>query len=185
MEPKGQNVGYVRVSSLDQNMDRQLVGVELDEVFRDAVSGKDTNRPGLQSCLRHLRKGDALHVHSMDRLARNLVDLLKLVRELTERGVSVSFHKEGLTFTGEENPMQQLQLSIMGAVAEFERAMIRERQREGIAAAKRKGKKLGRPSALNPDKLVELKARVAAGEEKKALAQELGISRATLYQHLK
>ncbi|WP_027190862.1 recombinase family protein [Fundidesulfovibrio putealis] len=177
----GQQVGYVRVSSVDQNLARQLDGVRLDERFEDKASGKDTNRPGLESCLKHLRKGDTLHVHSMDRLARSLADLLRLVKELTERGVAVKFHKEALTFTGEPNPMQDLQLAVMGAVAEFERSMIKERQREGIAAAKAAGKQLGRSKMLTPEQVEEIKARIAAGETVKSLAQKYGISRQSLY----
>ena len=132
---KGQNVGYIRVSSVDQNSDRQLSDTSLDVVFEDKCSGKDTQRPQLKACLRHLRSGDALHVHSIDRLARNLKDLQTLVEELTGRGVTIRFNKENLTFTGDANPMQKLMLQMMGAFAEFERSMIRERQREGIAAA--------------------------------------------------
>ncbi|WP_043646061.1 recombinase family protein [Fundidesulfovibrio putealis] len=177
----GQHVGYVRVSSVDQNLARQLDGVSLDERFEDKASGKDTNRPGLEGCLKHLRRGDTLHVHSMDRLARSLADLLRLVKELTERGVAVQFHKEALTFTGEPNPMQDLQLAVMGAVAEFERSMIKERQREGIAAAKAAGKHLGRSKMLTPEQVKEIKERKAKGETVKALAVEFGISRQSLY----
>lgn len=180
----GKNVGYVRVSSVDQNTSRQLDGVELDKRFEDKASGKDTNRPGLTACLEFLREGDCLHVHSMDRLARNLVDLLALVKDLTTRGVSVRFHKENLTFTGEENAMQNLQLAVMGAVAEFERAMIHERQREGLAVAKAAGKHCGRPSKLTPKQQAEVRARADKGESKTALATEYGISRAALYNAL-
>jgi DNA invertase Pin-like site-specific DNA recombinase len=185
MTPAGQHIGYVRVSTVDQNTARQLHGVELHKTFTDKASGKDTARPALQEAIAYVRAGDTLHVHSMDRLARNVMDLLKLVKDLTGRGVAVVFHKEGLTFTGEPNPMQDLQLAVMGAVAQFELAMIRERQREGIEAAKRKGKKLGRKPSLTPAQIEEVKAKAATGVEKKALAQEYGISRATLYQHLK
>lgn len=177
----GQHVGYVRVSTVDQNLARQLDGVALDERFDDKASGKDTKRPGLEACLKHLRKGDTLHVHSMDRLARNLVDLLGLVKELTERGVAVQFHKEAMTFTGEANPMAKLHLQLLGAVAEFERSMIKERQREGIAKAKADGKRLGREKKLTGEQIDQIKARIAAGETVKALAQEFGISRQSLY----
>lgn len=177
----GQHVGYIRVSSVDQSTARQLDGVALDEVFEDKASGKDTHRPALQACLKHLRKGDCLHVHSMDRLARNLVDLLALVKELTGRGVAVQFHKEALTFTGEPNPMQELQLAVMGAVAQFERSMIKERQREGIAAAKAAGKHLGREKKLSPAQVEEIKALIASGESVKSVAQAYGISRQSLY----
>jgi DNA invertase Pin-like site-specific DNA recombinase len=177
----GQHVGYVRVSTVDQNLARQLDGVSLNERFEDKASGKDTNRPGLESCLKHLRKGDTLHVHSMDRLARSLADLLALVKRLTERGVAIQFHKENLTFTAEASHMQDLQLAVMGAVAEFERSMIRERQREGIAKAKADGKRLGRSKMLTPEQVGEIRERRGKGETVKALALAFGISRQSLY----
>lgn len=181
---KGQQVAYIRVSTVDQNTDRQLEGITFDESFTDKVSGKDTNRPALQDCLRHLRKGDTLHVHSIDRLARNMADLLDLVKQLTARSVTVKFHKEMLTFTGEDNPLQTLQLQMMGAFAEFERAMIKERQKEGIAAAKKKGKQIGAKRKLSPEQVAEIRVRLISGETKKAIAQEYGISRQTLYTAL-
>jgi DNA invertase Pin-like site-specific DNA recombinase len=135
---QGQVVGYVRVSTLDQNTDRQLAGFRLDKIFEDKASGKDTNRPAFKEMMEYLRAGDKLIVHSMDRLSRKLVDLKVLVDELTKRGVSVQFVKEGMTFTGEDSPMANFMLSMMGACAEFERAVTLERQREGIAIAKAK-----------------------------------------------
>ena len=183
--PKGQEVGYLRVSSVLQNTARQLDGVQLDKVFEDRASGKDIQRPQLEACLAHLRDGDTLHVHSMDRLARNVDDLSKMVKELTGRGVMVKFHKEGLTFTGDESPMANLLLSMLGAVAEFERALILERQREGIAIAKGKGKYKGRKPALTVEQVVALRQRAASGEKKTALSKAFGISRETVYQHLK
>jgi len=127
----GQRIGYVRVSSLDQNPDRQLEQIPVDRTFTDKASGKDVARPQLDALLRFAREGDTVVVHSMDRLARNLDDLRRLVKHLTGRGIRVAFVKEGLTFTGEDAPMATLLLSVMGAFAEFERALIRERQREG------------------------------------------------------
>lgn len=183
----GQRVGYIRVSTLDQNTERQLEGLDLDKVFRDKASGKDTKRPQLEAALDYLREGDTLVVHSMDRLARNLDDLRRLVRELTERGVTVQFTKESLTFTGEDSPMATLLLSVMGAFAEFERALIRERQREGIAIAKTKGVYRGRAKALGDEQVTALIAKdAAAGHRGRAgLAREFGISRETLYQYLR
>jgi DNA invertase Pin-like site-specific DNA recombinase len=121
----------------------------------------------------------------MDRLARNLEDLRRLVRELTARGVRIEFVKEGLTFTGEDTPMATLLLSVMGAFAEFERALIRERQREGIALAKRRGVYRGRKKALSAAQATEMRERARTGEAKAALAREFGISRETLYQYLR
>jgi DNA invertase Pin-like site-specific DNA recombinase len=182
---KGQRIGYVRVSSFDQNPDRQLEHVQVDKVFTDKASGKDTQRPQLDALLRFVREGDTVVVHSMDRLARNLDDLRRLVQSLTKRGVRIEFAKECLTFTGEDSPMANLMLSVMGAFAEFERALIRERQREGIALAKQRGAYRGRKKSLAPERVTDLRARAGAGEQKAALAREFGISRETLYQYLK
>ena len=123
----GQRIGYIRVSSTDQNTQRQLEDVQVDRIFTDKISGKDTNRPKLQEMIDFVREGDAVIVHSMDRLARNLDDLRRIVQTLTKKGVRVEFIHEHLTFTGEDTPMANLMLSIMGAFAEFERALIRER----------------------------------------------------------
>jgi DNA invertase Pin-like site-specific DNA recombinase len=179
----GKRIGYVRVSSVDQNELRQLDGVQLDKKFTDKASGKDTKRPQLQAALEYLRDGDVLVVHSMDRLARNLDDLRRMVTELTGRGVVVEFVKEQLTFTSEDNAMSKLLLSVMGAFAEFERALIKERQREGIALAKQKGVYRGRKPSLNPEQVRTLRARVKAGETRASLAREFGISRETVYQY--
>ena len=182
---QGQRIGYVRVSSFDQNPERQLEQVEVGKVFTDKASGKDTQRPELDSLLAFVREGDTVVVHSMDRLARNLDDLRRLVQKLTRRGVRIEFVKECLTFTGEDSPMANLMLSVMGAFAEFERALIRERQREGIALAKQRGAYRGRKKALSPERAAELPQRVKAGEQKAKLAREFGISRETLYQYLR
>ena len=181
----GHRIGYVRVSSFDQNPERQLEHVQVDRVFTDKASGKDTQRPELEQLLAFVREGDTVVVHSMDRLARNLDDLRRIVQNLTRRGVRIEFVKEGLTFTGEDSPMANLMLSVMGAFAEFERALIRERQREGIALAKQRGAYRGRKKSLSPERVAEVRRRVEAGEQKAALAREFGISRETLYQYLK
>lgn len=182
---KGQRVAYIRVSTVDQNTARQLEGQQFDEVFEDKASGKDAHRPALESMLRHVRKGDTLVVHSMDRLARNLDDLRRIVAELTGRGVRVEFFKEALTFGDDASPMSKLLLSIMGAFAEFERALILERQREGIAVARASGKYKGRKPKLIAEQVAELQRRAAAGEGKSALAREFGLSRETLYSYLR
>lgn len=180
----GQRIGYIRVSSLDQNTVRQLDQVQVDRVFTDHASGKDTRRPALTELLAFVRDGDTVVVHSMDRLGRNLDDLRGLVQALTQRGVCVEFIKEHLVFTGEDSPMAQLMLSVMGAFAEFERSLIRERQREGIALAKQRGAYLGRKKSLSPDKIEELRRRVNAGQTKAQVARDFGISRETLYNYL-
>jgi DNA invertase Pin-like site-specific DNA recombinase len=182
---KGQVVGYVRVSTLDQITDRQLDGLTLDRIFEDKVSGKNTERPALQEMLAYVRHGDTVKVHSLDRLARNLDDLRSLVYGMTDKGVTVQFVKENLTFApGDSNPMSKLMLSIMGAFAEFERSIIRERQREGIAIARQKNTYKGRVKVLDENKVSALKERVAAGVSKAKVARELNISRPTLYAYL-
>ena len=182
---KGQRIGYVRVSSLEQNPERQLEQVLVDRIFTDKASGKDTQRPELDNLLTFVREGDTVVVHSMDRLARNLDDLRRLVQQLATRGVRVEFVKECLTFTGEDSPMANLMLSVMGAFAEFERTLIRERQKEGIALAKQRGVYRGRKNSLSPEQVSEMKQRAANGEPKAALAREFGVSRETIYQYIK
>jgi len=181
----GQRIGYVRVSTLDQNEQRQLEGQALDRVFMDKASGRDTARPQLVELVRFARDGDAVVVHSMDRLARNLDDLRSLVQKLTAKGVRVEFVKEGLVFTGEDSPMANLMLSVMGAFAEFERSLIKERQREGIALARQRGAYRGRKKVLNSEQSGELVTRAASGVPKSTLARDYGISRETVYQYLR
>jgi len=185
MASNGQRIGYIRVSTVDQNTARQLDGVQVDRTFTDKASGKNTLRPELERMLDFAREGDTIVVHSMDRLARNLDDLRRIVRQLTSKGVRVEFVKESLTFTGEDNPMSTLLLSMMGAFAEFERSLILERQREGIAQAKARGAYTGRKHALTGIQAQELRSRIQAGEKKAELAREYGISRETVYQYLK
>lgn len=181
----GQRVGYIRVSSVDQNTVRQLDGVMLDRVFEDKASGKNVQRPRLQELLAYVREGDTVVVHSMDRLARNVDDLRQIVTGLTGRGVKVEFQREGLVFTGDDNPMSTLLLTMLGAVAEFLRAQNLENQREGIAKARQAGKYRGRKKALSSAQVEEVRARVLAGEAKAAIARDLGISRETLYSTLR
>ena len=178
----GKNVGYIRVSTAEQNTARQPEGVALDKTFEDKCSGKDANRPALQACLEFLREGDTLHVHSIDRLARNLQDLLSVIENLNKHSISIVFHKEGLTFTGGEDPFQRLQLQIIGAVAQFERSMIKERQREGIAIAKAAGKYTGRKPSMTAAQIEEARQMVAAGQGKAEVARHFGVSRTTLYK---
>ena len=180
---KGQCVGYIRVSTLDQREDRQLEGVKVDRRFVDHVSGKDVKRPQLTAMLSFVREGDTVVCHSMDRLGRNLDDLRKLVFGLTERGIRVEFRKENLIFTGEDSPMANILLSGMGAIAEFERQLIRERQREGIELAKKRGVYKGRPRTLSSEAVASLVQKLEAGEKPSALAREFGVSRMTLHRY--
>jgi len=157
------NIGYIRVSTVDQNTTRQLSGITLDRVFEDKISGKDTNRPQLTACLDYVRENDTLHVHSIDRLARSLQDLQAIVNQLLEKKVVVKFHKENLTFEnhGTQDPFAKLLFQVLGSFAEFERNIIRERQREGIEKAKMDGKyshgKGGRRKTIDRQKVKELK----------------------------
>jgi DNA invertase Pin-like site-specific DNA recombinase len=180
-------IGYRRVSTLDQNTARQLEGVPVDKIFEDHASGKDTARPQLQAALEWAREGDRLVVHSMDRLARNLGDLRRVVEGLTGRGVEVEFIKEGMVFTGDDSPMSKFMLNIMGAFAELERAMILERQREGVSLAKKAGKYRGRAPAIRAGngKLAELERLAAAGVGVAEMARAIGVSRQTVYTWLK
>ncbi len=154
-------------------------------VFTDKASGKDTHRPQLESLLAFVRQGDTVVVHSMDRLARNLDDLRHVVQGLTKWGVRIEFLKEHLVVTGENSPMANLMLSVMGAFAEFERALIRERQREGIALAKQRGAYRGRERLLKQEQIADMKHRIEAGKSKAKVARDFGISRQTVYQYLR
>ncbi|WP_422135209.1 recombinase family protein [Endozoicomonas sp. ALD040] len=174
---------YIRVSSTDQNTERQYEIVkEGVKVFEDKCSGSTTNRPALGELKNWLREGDTVHVHSIDRMARDLLDLQSLVNEFNEKGVTVVFHKESLTFSSNKNDsMSKLMLQIFGAVAEFERARIKDRQAEGIAKAKAKGVYKGRKQSVDRDRVRELKA---GGMGATAIAKELGIARKTVYRVL-
>lgn len=182
----GQTVAYIRVSSVGQNTARQLDGMTFDQTFTDKCSGSDTDRPALKAMLAHVRKGDTVVVHEISRLARNTADLLQLVETLTNKGVSITFKKEGMTFTGEKaNAMNQMLLTMLGAVAAFELSMINERRAEGQAKAREAGTHMGRSAKLSAERAAELCRRVEAGESKTELAKEFEISRATLYATIK
>lgn len=184
----GKQIGYIRVSTHDQNTARQLDGIQLDKVFEEHASGQSVERPAFQACLEYLCDGDVLYVHSIDRLARNLQDLLNIVTSLKEKGVTLVFHKEKLEFTGNDkngkgDAFQELQLHIIAAVAQFERALILERQREGIAIAKRNGKykNVGRRPILSDEQVGELRTKLKKGTKIAALAREYAVSRQTIY----
>lgn len=181
----GQIIGYVRVSTAGQNTARQLDGIALDQVFEDKCSGSTTDRPQLAAMLKHARSGDTVVVHEISRLARNTADLLDLVKQLTAKGVTVRFVKESMTFAaGTDNPMNTMLLTIIGAISAFELSMINERRAEGQAKARAEGKHMGRTAKLTADQVAEIKQR-AVNESKTALADEYGVSRATLYTVLK
>lgn len=138
----GDNYAYIRVSSQGQNSERQLsdVGIKFRRTFKDEASGKNIDREGLKDMIEFVQEGDTVHVHSIDRLGRSLVDLKNIVTELNEKGVSVKFHKENLEFSaGTSNPIHTLMFNMLASFAEFERSIIKDRQREGIEKAKAKG----------------------------------------------
>ena len=178
-------IGYKRVSTVDQNTARQLDGLQLDRIFEDKVSGKSTDRPAFKAMLNYVREGDIIYVHSLDRFARNLDDLRSYVKYLTDEGVELCFIKEGLRFSNEENAMSKLLLSVMGAFAEFERNLILERQREGIALAKARGVYKGRRSQFTKNDKIEIKKLVDAGNKVVDIAKSYNVTRHTIYRVIK
>lgn len=182
---KGQKVGYIRVSTFDQNIDRQLEGLTMDRTFIDKFTGKVRERPQFMEMMKYVREGDHVYVHSMDRLARNLMDLRKTIEELTDKKVSVHFIKENLIFNGEDSAMAMLLLSIMGAFAEFELQLIKERQKEGIKLAKERGVYIGRKKYLDADQIQELYHMAQTGWKKTKIAEKFNISRGAVYKYLK
>lgn len=193
-QSKGQIVGYIRVSSIDQNIERQLDGLNLDKVFIDKMTGSTKERPELQRMLEYVRQGDIVYVHSLDRLARNFDNLLDIIKQLNKKGVIFKSLKENLTLDGlNNNPMDMLILHIFGAIAEFNRSLIREAQREGIAKAKKRGVYRGRQTVLTPERIKSIeelltKKESSLDEYKKIsyqkIADTVGISIATLNRYL-
>jgi DNA invertase Pin-like site-specific DNA recombinase len=181
---KGKVIGYVRVSTVDQNPDRQLEGLMTDKKFTDYASGKTLKRPQLEAMLDYVREDDRIVVHSMDRLARNVKDLLDIVEHLSNKKVEIQFLKENLTFNGTDSAISKLLLVIIGAVAEFERELILERQREGIALAQKAGKYKGKPTKLNKLLIEKIKQEMTTRKTKADIARDLGISRFSLYRYL-
>lgn len=178
---------YVRVSTTLQNIDRQLLDVSCDREYIDKLSGKDTNRPQLQAMLDNIRTGDVINCHSMDRLARNVRDLLDLIEKITSKGGEVKFLKENLTFSNSKksDAFQNLMLVMLGAISEFERNLILERQREGIAIAKLKGKYKGGKNKLSKDQTLELRHLVASKQlSVSKIADKFNISRQSVYNYL-
>lgn len=187
MERTGRVLGYKRVSTFEQNTDRQLDGIKLDLEFEDKISGKSIERPKLQELMRTAYKNDLVIVHSMDRLARNLIDLKDIVSKLVASGAQVQFLKENLTFSGNTDLYSELMLNLMGAFAEFERKLIKSRQMEGIAIRKAAGlyNGIGRKRSITNEQIIEIKKRVSSGEMKTKIAKDMGISRESVYKLLK
>jgi len=170
------DIGYIRVSSEYQNTERQLDEVKLDKIFTDKTSGVDTQRPQLQAMLEYVREDDIIHIHSIDRLARNLKDLSQLVEDLNARGITIHFHKENLTFKNDQDPIKKLMFQLLGSFAEFERSLIRERQREGIAKAKQAGRYKGRRKTINSNIIIEAMSKDGASYRKTAKALNVSLS---------
>jgi DNA invertase Pin-like site-specific DNA recombinase len=181
--PMSENIGYIRVSSEGQNIDRQLDTIILDKRFIDKISGASKDRPQLNACLTYIRSGDTLHIHSIDRLARSLRDLQEIVDALVSRGITVIFHTERLTFTSEENPVSTMMLQMLGMIAQFERTLTKKRQREGIDIAKQNGKHLGRPTIdyTRRDEAIDLSKQ---GNNITQIAKAMNLSRASIYKLL-
>lgn len=183
------NIGYIRVSTQDQSTHRQLQGVTLDiEPFIEKISGAIKDRPKLNECLMVLRKGDTLHVHSIDRLARSIRNLLEIIDTLMTKGVTLHAHKENLIVEPDNtNPFTQMQLKLFAIFAEFERDVSKERQREGIAMTKIHGTKSGKPFGKQP---LDMTRRTEAIELSKQgnnisqIAKAMGLSRASIYKLL-
>jgi DNA invertase Pin-like site-specific DNA recombinase len=172
-------VAYVRVSTLDQNTDRQSIP-DVERTFTDKASGADTDRPALADLIAFVREGDTVCVWSIDRLARSLKDLQDLIARFNAKGVTVEFVSERLTFSADkDDPFARLQFQMMGAFAEFERALIRKRQREGIAKAKDKGVYKGRAPSIPRDVILD---RLAQGDSPTAIARDLSIARVSVYR---
>lgn len=184
---QGFHIAYIRVSSADQHLDRQkekLASCRIDKWFEDHASGKNTIRPGFQQMMEFCREGDHLYVASMDRLARNLKDLLETVQKLQRKKVALTFLKENITLSAEKesSPINKLLLSMMGAVAEFERALILERQKEGIEIAKKKGVYKGR-KPLSSTVIEQAQKKYRDGVPITRIAKDLGVGRSSLYRH--
>jgi len=175
-------VGYRRVSTEDQNLDRQELG-NVERTFEEKISGKNTEREALQEMIAFVRDGDEVLVHSIDRLARDLRDLQNIIQKLNDKGVSISFLSERLSFSANtSDPFAKLQLQIIGSVAEFERNIIRKRQAEGIAKAKAKGVYKGRKKTIDDRRIYELSD---IGMSQNQIANEMGITRISVYRYLK
>lgn len=179
---------YARVSTTDQNLDRQIQEVKCDRLYCDKQSGKNVNREQLQAMLSNIREGDEITCLSMDRLSRSLADLIKLVEEITSKGAKIIFQKENMAFTpNKKDPFQNLMLSMLGAINQFYRENLLEIQREGIRCAKIAGKySKERKKKLSAEQIKEIQNRMNDRKTNAtALAKEYGISRGLLYQVLK
>lgn len=180
----GKRYAYKRVSTLEQNLDRQLPDFNADVVLEEKISAKDTKRPKLEMLLEVVGKGDEIHIHELSRLARSVQDLIDIVQQVVSKGASIKFHKENLEFAPDKkaNSFQSLMLNLLGSIAQFERDLMLERQREGISIAKQKGVYKGRQSKFTENDLQRIRSEFASAKNKAKLASKWGISRSYLYQ---
>lgn len=179
------HVAYRRVSSISQSLDRQLVDQDnIEKVFEEKVSGASRNRPALEEMIAFVREGDTVVVHALDRLGRDIRDLLNIVNELNAKGVAVEFISERLRFSNDDDdPLAKLQLHMLAAFAEWERSTARRRQAEGIALTKERHPERyrGRPVSIDPEEIKKLKME---GLGATGIAKKLGIGRASVYRAL-
>jgi len=184
----GKKIAYIRVSSEGQNtsrQDQQIEELHVDKVFTEKVSGKNIqDRPQFQMMLEYAREDDIIYCADLSRWGRSLIDIKTTVTSLTKRGVTVIFLKENLTFSGNDDPMSNLLLGILSSLSEWERAVIKSRQMEGVKIAQEKGiykERCGRKPKLTDEQIEEVKRRVEAGEKRADVALAYGVSRQTIY----
>jgi DNA invertase Pin-like site-specific DNA recombinase len=180
----GKKIGYIRVSSILQNTDRQLQGMTLDKIFVDKKSGATMDRPALNEMLNYIREDDHIYVHSIDRLGRDLLHHKQIVKQITDKGAKITFVKENATFTGNDSPIDILIFTILASYSEFERNLLKERQAEGIVIAKEKQKYVGRKPKLTIDDLEQIKALISMGVPKTKVAKKFNISLQLLYHYI-
>lgn len=178
-------IGYIRVSSTAQNPDRQLHGIETEKVFLDKASGKNTDRPQLQAMLEFARAGDQVFVHSMDRMARNLDDLKRIVQLLKKKGIEIHFLREGLILNQEDSALSDFLLTVIGAVAQLENNIREENRNEGIARAKARGVYKGRKPKLAAETHQELHKLWEKQPLKSNIAKTFNLHRHTVDNYLK
>lgn len=173
------SIGYIRVSSVQQNNERQLDGIQLDKVFTETASGKNADRPQLKAMLEYVREGDVIHCHELSRLGRSVKDTLTIIDDIKAKGASVVFHKEGITAGAEETAASKMMLNVFAAVAQMEREMMLERQAEGYAAAKQAGRIAKRGHGKNVDR-VGIVSALAAGQSIRTIAKDFNVGISTV-----
>ena len=180
----GRFIGYILISQINHNSDKQLEGLELGKIFIEKISIQDISRPKLEEMISFSKKGDTIFVHSMDRLARNMDDFYNIINNLVSKGVAVKFVKERLTFSLDDSSIASLPLLAMRAFSEFERILIEQKRCEKIALAKSRGAYQGRKRELSAETVAIIKKSIEKGQKKSDLARKFGISRETLYRYL-